>query len=31
MRDMVAVSVLLVGFTPYLAHGINPDIVYRRP
>ena len=30
MRDMVAVSILLAGFTPYLAHGINPDIVYRR-
>ncbi len=30
MRDMVAVSILLAGFTPYLAHGINADIVYRR-
>ena len=29
MRDMVAMSVLLVGFTPYLAHGLDPDIVYR--
>lgn len=30
MRDMVAVSILLAGFTPYLAHGLNPDAVYRR-
>ncbi len=29
MRDMVAMSVLLVGFTPYLAHGLDPDAVYR--
>ena len=29
MRDMVAVSILLAGFTPYLTHGINPDVVYR--
>ncbi len=29
MRDMVAISILLVGFTPYLAHGLNPDAVYR--
>ena len=29
MRDMVAMSILLVGFTPYLTHGLNPDIVYR--
>ena len=29
MRDMVAMSILLVGFTPYLAHGLNPDVVYR--
>lgn len=30
MRDMVAVSILLAGFAPYLAHGINADVVYRR-
>lgn len=30
MRDMVAVSILLAGFTPYLAHGINAEVVYRR-
>ena len=29
MRDMVAMSILLTGFTPYLTHGINPDVVYR--
>ena len=30
MRDMVAMSILLVGFTPYFSHGLNPDAVYRR-
>jgi hypothetical protein len=30
MRDMVAVSILLAGFAPYLAHGIDAGIVYRR-
>ena len=29
MRDMVARSILLAGFTPYLTHGLNPDVVYR--
>ncbi|MDE0207752.1 MAG: hypothetical protein OXP66_17185 [Candidatus Tectomicrobia bacterium] len=29
MRDMLAVSILFAGFTPYLAHGLNPDAVYR--
>ena len=29
MRDMIAMSILLTGFTPYLAHGLNPDVVYR--
>ncbi len=29
LRDMVAVSVLLSGFTPYLAHGLDADAVYR--
>ncbi len=29
MRDMVAMSVLLAGFTPYLAHGLDADVVYR--
>lgn len=29
MRDMVAVSILLAGFVPYLTHQLDPDIVYR--
>ena len=29
MRDMVAMSILLAGFTPYLTHGLDPDVVYR--
>jgi hypothetical protein len=29
MRDMVAMSILLAGFTPYLSNGLNADIVYR--
>jgi hypothetical protein len=29
MRDMVAVSILLAGFTPYLTEFLNADIVYR--
>lgn len=29
MRDMLAIPILLAGFTPYLAHGLNPDVVYR--
>ena len=29
MRDMVAVSILLAGFAPYLTDQINADIVYR--
>lgn len=29
MRDMVAMSILLVGFTPYLSNGLDPDLVYR--
>lgn len=29
MRDMVAMSILLAGFTPYLSNGLNPDLVYR--
>jgi hypothetical protein len=29
MRDMVAVSILLAGFTPYLSNGLNADVVYR--
>ena len=28
MRDMVAMSILLAGFTPYLTHGLNLDVVY---
>ena len=29
MRDMVAVSILLAGFTPYLTDQINADIIYQ--
>lgn len=29
MRDMVAMSILLAGFTPYLSNVLNPDAVYR--
>lgn len=29
MRDMVAMSILLAGFTPYLSNGIDPELVYR--
>ena len=29
MRDMVAMSILLVGFTPYLSDQLNADVVYR--
>jgi hypothetical protein len=29
MRDLVAVSVLLAGFTPYLSNGLDLDAVYR--
>lgn len=29
MRDLVAMSILLAGFTPYLSNGLNPDVVYR--
>jgi len=29
MRDMVAMSILLAGFTPYLSDGLNADQVYR--
>jgi hypothetical protein len=29
MRDLVAMSILLAGFTPYLSSGLNADIVYR--
>jgi hypothetical protein len=29
MRDMVAVSVILAGFTPYLTDLLDPDLVYR--
>ncbi len=28
-RDMIAMSILLVGFTPYLTDLINADVVYR--
>lgn len=28
MRDMVAISVLLAGFTPYLSHQVDSNIVY---
>lgn len=29
MRDLVAMSTLLMGFTPYLSNGIDADVVYR--
>jgi hypothetical protein len=29
MRDMLAMSILLAGFTPYLSDQVNADIVYR--
>lgn len=29
MRDMVAMSILLAGFTPYLSSGLNLELVYR--
>ncbi|MBK9080730.1 MAG: hypothetical protein IPL88_00980 [Rhizobiales bacterium] len=29
MRDMVAISILLAGFTPYLSHQVDSNIVYR--
>ncbi|MCL4822554.1 MAG: hypothetical protein KJ067_25810 [Vicinamibacteria bacterium] len=29
MRDMVALSILLAGFTPYLSHVLDSDVVYR--
>ena len=29
MRDMVAMSILLAGFTPYLTDQLNADNVYR--
>lgn len=29
MRDMVAMSILLAGFTPYLSNGLDPELMYR--
>jgi hypothetical protein len=29
MKDLVAISVLLAGFTPYLSHQVDSNIVYR--
>ena len=29
MRDMVAMSILLAGFTPYLSNALDADVVYR--
>ena len=29
MRDMVAMSILLAGFTLYLSSGLDADVVYR--
>lgn len=29
MRDLVAMSILLAGFAPYLSNGLNPDLMYR--
>jgi hypothetical protein len=31
MRDMVAMSILLAGFTPYLTDQLDPDVVFRGP
>ena len=30
MRDMVAMSILLVGFAPYLTDQLDADVIYRR-
>ncbi len=29
MRDLVAMSILLAGFAPYLTNGLNPELMYR--
>jgi len=29
MRDMVVMSILLAGFTPYLTDQLNADVLYR--
>lgn len=29
MRDLIAMSILLAGFTPYLSDGLNADALYR--
>jgi hypothetical protein len=29
MKDLVAISILLAGFTPYLSHQVNSSIVYQ--
>ena len=29
MRDMLAVSVMLTGFTPYLDNNLNADVIFR--
>lgn len=29
MRDLVAMSILLAGFAPYLSNGLDADVVYR--
>jgi hypothetical protein len=29
MRDMIAMSILLAGFTPYLSNGLNLETIYR--
>lgn len=29
MRDLVAMSILLAGFTPYLTNNLDPDVLYR--
>ncbi|MDW8258670.1 MAG: hypothetical protein RML32_04435 [Gammaproteobacteria bacterium] len=30
MRDLVALSIVLTGFIPYLTNGFDPNVVYRR-
>jgi len=30
MRDLIAISIILTGFMPYLSNNLNADQVYRR-
>jgi hypothetical protein len=29
MRDMVALTILLAGFSPYFSHQLDPELVYH--